>query len=115
MVTSQLTVEFTAKCWLYSGKGTWHFVTLPTDCAAQISYFSKALNGGKRTGWGSVKVTAQIGNTFWQTSLFPDSKSKSYVLPIKAAVRSAKASHQGNPSKCEFQYQCPKSSNSLLW
>jgi hypothetical protein len=31
----------------------------------------------------------QIGATVWQTSLFPDSKNKSYVLPIKAAVRKA--------------------------
>lgn len=107
MVTSQHTVEFTAKCWLYSGKGTWHFVTLPTDCAVEISYFSKALNGGKRTGWGSVKVTAQIGNTVWQTSLFPDSKSKSYVLPIKAAVRSAESIASGKPVKVRVSIPMP--------
>ena len=89
MSSSQHTVEFSAVCWLYTGKGAWYFVTLPPDSAAEISYFSKALNGGKRTGWGSVRVTAQIGATVWQTSLFPDSKNKSYVLPIKAAVRKA--------------------------
>jgi hypothetical protein len=83
------TVSFTAICWIYSGKGTWHFVTLPEQDAAEISYFSKALNGGKRTGWGSVRVTAQIGKTSWDTSLFPDSKNKSYILPLKAAVRKA--------------------------
>ena len=89
MSSSQHTVEFSAVCWLYTGKGAWYFVTLPSDSAAEISYFSKALNGGKRTGWGSVRVTVQIGATVWQTSLFPDSKNKSYVLPIKAAVRKA--------------------------
>ena len=89
MSAQQHTVDFSALCWLYSGKGAWYFVSLPQGCAAEISYFSKALNGGKRTGWGSVKVTAQIGKTVWQTSLFPDSKNKSYVLPIKAAVRKA--------------------------
>jgi Domain of unknown function (DUF1905) len=81
------TLTFSALCWLYSGKGAWYFVTLPPDSAAEISYFSKALNGGKRAGWGSVRVTVQVGKTIWQTSLFPDSKNKSYVLPIKAAVR----------------------------
>jgi hypothetical protein len=89
MSSSQHTVEFSAVCWLYTGKGAWYFVTLPSDSAAEISYFSKALNDGKRTGWGSVRVTVQIGATVWQTSLFPDSKNKSYVLPIKAAVRKA--------------------------
>ena len=90
MLTGQThTVAFTSPCWLYAGKGAWYFVTLPPDSAAEISYFSKTLNGGKRTGWGSVRVTVQVGETVWQTSLFPDSKNKSYVLPIKAAVRKA--------------------------
>jgi hypothetical protein len=90
MLTGQThTVAFKAPCWLYAGKGAWYFVTLPPESAAEISYFSKALNSGKRVGWGSVRVTVQIGATVWQTSLFPDSKNKSYVLPIKAAVRKA--------------------------
>ena len=102
MPAPQHTVDFTAVCWLYStasGKGAWYFVSLPQDGAAEISYLSKAMNGGKRTGWGSVKVTAQIGKTVWQTSLFPDSKNKSYVLPIKAAVRKAENIIEGQPVK----------------
>ncbi len=79
MLTGQThTVTFTAPCWLYSGKGAWYFVTLPAESAAEITYFSKTLNGGKRAGWGSVRVTVQVGKTIWQTSLFPDSKNKSY-------------------------------------
>lgn len=94
-------------CWLYSGKGAWYFVSLPSECAAEISYFSKALNGGKRTGWGSVKVTAQIGNTVWQTSLFPDGKSKSYLLPIKAAVRKAENIFEGKPVQVQLSMPMP--------
>ena len=97
MLTGQThTVAFTSPCWLYAGKGAWYFVTLPPDSAAEISYYSKALNGGKRTGWGSVRVTVQVGETVWQTSLFPDSKNKSYVLPIKAAVRKVENIVEGN-------------------
>ncbi|HMS27391.1 MAG TPA: DUF1905 domain-containing protein [Burkholderiaceae bacterium] len=107
-MTSQLhTVEFTEVCWLYSGKGAWYFVTLPTDCAAEITFFSKARNGGKRTGWGSVKVTAQIGKTVWQTSLFPDSKNKSYVLPLKAAVRKAENIVPNSPVKVRVSMPMP--------
>jgi Domain of unknown function (DUF1905) len=101
------TVAFTALCWLYSGKGTWHFVTLPQDCAAEISYFSKALNGGKRTGWGSVRVTVQIGKTVWQTSLFPDSKNKSYILPLKAAVRKAENITVGQSVRVQLSLPMP--------
>jgi Domain of unknown function (DUF1905) len=107
MSSPQHTVEFSAVCWLYSGKGAWYFVTLPQDSAAEITYFSKALNGGKRTGWGSVRVTVQVGKTIWQTSLFPDSKNKSYVLPIKAAVRKAEDIIEGKPVKVRVSMPMP--------
>ena len=106
----QHTVEFTALCWLYranSGAGAWYFVTLPSDSAAEIAYFSKALNGGKRTGWGSVRVTVQVGKTVWQTSLFPDSKNKSYLLPLKAAVRKAENVVEGKTIKVQVSVPMP--------
>jgi hypothetical protein len=107
MSAQQHTVAFTALCWLYAGKGAWYFVTLPQECAAEISFFSKALNGGKRTGWGSVRVTVQVGKTIWQTSLFPDSKNKSYVLPIKAAVRKAENIIDGQHVKVRVSLPMP--------
>ncbi len=77
-----LDYHFSAPLWLYSGKGAWHFVTLPTDMAAEIKFFS-----GTHKGWGSIPVTVTLENSTWQTSLFPDSKANSYLLPIKAAIR----------------------------
>jgi len=47
----------------------------------------KSLQDGKRRGWGSVRVKATIGKTSWNTSIFPDRKSDSFVLPVKADVR----------------------------
>ena len=41
----------------------------------------------RKRSFGSIRVTATIGETSWQTSLFRDSKSNSYLLPIKAKVR----------------------------
>lgn len=38
-------------------------------------------------GWGSHRVTVTVGKTSWDTSIFPDKKSGSYVLPLKADVR----------------------------
>lgn len=107
MTVRQHMVEFSAKYWLYSGKSAWYFLTLPTDIATEISYFSKALYGRKRMGWGSVKVTAQIGNTVWQTSLFPDSKSKSYLLPLKAAVRKSENIIDGKPVNVRLSTPMP--------
>lgn len=34
-----------------------------------------------------MRVKATIGKTTWNTSIFPDSESDSFVLPVKAEVR----------------------------
>jgi hypothetical protein len=38
-------------------------------------------------GFGSVRVRAEIGGVAWSTSVFPDSRSQSFLLPVKAEVR----------------------------
>lgn len=87
-----ISFDFNAKLWLYPGKVSWVFITLPQDVADGIRFFS---GGGsdtqvkKRRGFGAVKVSVQIGQTRWATSVFPDKASGSYFLPIKAAVRRA--------------------------
>jgi hypothetical protein len=34
-----------------------------------------------------VRVEARVGTVVWRTSIFPDSKSGAFLLPIKAEVR----------------------------
>lgn len=78
-----LRFSFTASLWRWqSDKASWYFVTLPVEDGQHI-HFAK----GKGAGFGSVRVLAQIGDTSWKTSIFPDKKSGSYILPVKAAVR----------------------------
>ncbi|MEZ5168977.1 MAG: DUF1905 domain-containing protein [Acidimicrobiales bacterium] len=36
-----------------------------------------------------MKVRVRMGPSEWRTSVFPDTKSGSYVLPVKKAVRTA--------------------------
>ena len=78
----RLGYEFHAEVWLYPGQAAWHFVSLPVDLAESL----RAMRGAS-SGWGSIRVTASVGGTSWRTSLFPDSKSGSFVLPLKAEVR----------------------------
>jgi hypothetical protein len=80
-----LNFRFSAELWKVEGASSWHFVTLPKGVADEIRF---AL-GGKRPGFGSVRVLARIGKTAWNTSVFPDAASGSYFLPIKATVRKA--------------------------
>ena len=73
---------FSGELWEYSGKGSWHFVTLPEEIATRIRFFKSGA-----PGFGSVRVEVKIGSSVWQTSLFPDSKRQSYLLPVKADIR----------------------------
>lgn len=77
--------SFRAELWLYPGEAAWHFLTLPMDVAEEIREESAAF----RKGFGSVRVTAQARGQSWQTSLFPDAQSGSYLLPVKKSVRTA--------------------------
>lgn len=80
----KLTFSFEAKVWLYPGDAAWHFVSLPKELARKISVLQE---GKIRRGWGAVKVKVTVGKTTWITSMFPDKKSETYLLPLKSEVR----------------------------
>ena len=83
--------DFTADLWRYTGKAAWYFVTLPHDVADDID----EITGDTRRGFGSVRVEVTVGATSWTTSIFPDTKSESFVLPVKQAVRVAEDLDEG--------------------
>lgn len=87
--------SFTAEVWLWPGEAAWHFVSLPKDLSAEIKEFYQ----GRTRGWGSLPVEATLGQTIWQTSIFPDNKSGQYLLPLKASVRKAEAIVAGSNCK----------------
>lgn len=78
-----------AVLWKYGGPVSWYFLTLPTEVANRIRPHAA------KVGFGSVRVQACIGDTAWKTSLFPDKKSGSYVLPVKAEVRKKELLEEG--------------------
>lgn len=75
--------KFKAKLWRYSGKAAWHFATLPKATARDL----RAITAGMRNAFGSLRVIAAVGNTEWRTSVFADTKTDSFLLPVKADVR----------------------------
>lgn len=87
------TFEFSAELWRYTGKAAWYFVTLPHDVADDID----EITAETRRGFGSVRVEVAIGSSTWNTSIFPDTKSESFVLPVKKAVRVAEDLDDGAP------------------
>lgn len=76
-------ITVTAPVWLWNAeKGSWHFLTVPPQQAADIRFDSMGMRGG----FGSVRVEACIGDVSWTTSLFPH-REGGYILPLKADIR----------------------------
>lgn len=67
-----------------------YFVSIPKDIADDIkkttAWFISQGRQARRWRW-SVKVEAMIGYLKRKTSIFPDKKSNSFLLPIKADIR----------------------------
>ena len=72
-----------AKIWLYSGIAAWHFITIPEQISQNIKETYSAL----KRGWGSLPVQITIGDSVWDTSIFPEKKTGTYILPLKALIR----------------------------
>lgn len=75
--------SFSASVVPYPGTAAWRFVTLPRDISNEIGIRYK----NQKKGWGSIPVLVTVGKTSWETSIFPDKKSQSYLLPLKLEAR----------------------------
>ena len=75
--------SFRGKIWKYKGSSGWHFVTLPKNISVRI----RKNHAHLEEGWGRMKCIACIGKIKWNTSIWYDSKAKSFLLPLKASVR----------------------------
>jgi hypothetical protein len=83
--------RFRAPLWEWSAQGGWFFVTVPEEYGDDIREVPRMPRG-----FGSVRVRVTIGGSTWSTSVFPDSKLGSYVLPVKKAVRAAESVGAGD-------------------
>ncbi len=90
---------FEATLWRAPGKAAWCFITLPEDMAGRV----RRLTQGLRNPFGSLRVVARIGSTEWKTSLFADTKTNSYLLPVKADVRTQEGLSAGDKVRVEVE------------
>lgn len=81
--TSRMQVSCSGVMFHWRGPSPFHFIAVPAAESDAI----RAVASGISYGWGCIAVTAHIGDTMWSTSLFP--KDGLYLLPVRAAVRSA--------------------------
>lgn len=90
---------FTAELWEWDGKAAWHFFSLPEDVTDEID----ERFAHQAAGFGSVKVTVTIGSTTWTTSIFPDTKRGTFILPVKKAVRIAEDLADGSTAELHLR------------
>ena len=83
--------RFSSPLWEYDGPAAWFFVSVPEDVADEIAERVE----GRTNGFSSVRVQVQVGDTRWSTSLFPDKRRRTYLLPVKRSVRQAEALIEG--------------------
>lgn len=83
-------IEFSGRIWYWRGPSPWFFVTVP----AKQSRILKDIAGFVTYGWGMIPVNVRIGETEWETALWP--KDGRYIVPIKASVRKAENLEEGD-------------------
>lgn len=84
MNKSGIKYEFSAKPWRHKGDAGWYFASLPIELAKEIR---DALRFEEQ-GWGRLPATVKIGSFEWKTAIWFDTKRKTYLLPLKAEIRS---------------------------
>ncbi|MBV9787302.1 MAG: DUF1905 domain-containing protein [Chloroflexi bacterium] len=85
-----MNIEFNGEIWFWKGPAPWYFVTVPEQECHEL----RAISGMVTYGWGMIPVQVRIGDSEWQTSLWP--KDKRYIVPIKASVRRAEKLEEGD-------------------
>ena len=95
-MTERLT--HTGKLWRWSGTSgsSWHFLTIDGEAGDALSGTALMRRMEKTLGgFGSLKVSATIGDSQFNTSLFP-SKELGWLLPVKTSVRKAEGIGAGD-------------------
>lgn len=98
----------TVTLWRWAGGangGDWFFASIDGAVGEALSATAlmQRLESGRRSGWGSVKVVARVGETQWRTSAFP-SKAQGWMVPVKAAVRKAEGLAEGEAFELALRF-----------
>lgn len=76
-MSETLSARLTLTRW-QGDRGTYHLVTFTGEEAEALSTHAALhkLEFGRQRGFGSVKLVARIGETEWQTSVFPQRRQR---------------------------------------
>lgn len=86
----------------WRGPAPFHFVALSAEHAAEIKDMASLVT----YGWGMIPVAGQLGNTRFETSLWP--KNGTYYVPLKDVVRNAERVELGDTVKIALTVRMAK-------
>ena len=87
-----MTYTFTAKVELFERDKGWHYVLVPSELSKPHEHLADR---------GLIAVTANIGNSSWQTSLLPMGDGTHFIaLPVK--IRAKEKLSRGEDVKVSF-------------
>jgi Domain of unknown function (DUF1905) len=89
-------IRFSAEIYEWSARRNWFFVDVPPEPSADIADQPRMPRG-----FDSVRVTATVGGTTWNTSIFPSADT--YALPLKKAVLNAEGIGLGDEIAVELE------------
>ena len=90
--------QFSGKLWKDNIPGGWHFVSISIALSNKI----RKAHLSSEEGWGRLKVQAVVGKTEWRTSIWYDTKTGGYLLPINGMVRKKEAIVDGSKLKVKL-------------
>ena len=73
--------KFSEEMFNWRGPAPHYFVFLPVEICDEIKLLAQSFS----YGWGAIAAQVTIGNTTWETAIFP--KDGRYLVPIKKSVR----------------------------
>jgi hypothetical protein len=100
--------EFSGDIWYWKGPAPFYFITIPEEESRDIKAVSKLVT----YGWGVIPVSVQIGETEWETSLFP--KDDRYLVPVKDKVRKAEQLEEGDEVLVKLEVGRKSSRQSII-
>lgn len=90
-MTGEQDYSFTTTLAQWHGeRGVWHYFSVAPGVGEALdgTALMHRLETGRRSGFGSVKLTARIGSSEWRTSAFPF-KDAGWSILVSAKVRKA--------------------------
>jgi hypothetical protein len=95
------TYKIKGKVWRWPGVGGWHFVYVEKELSETL----KKEGVKHKYGSGFLAVTAKLGQTSWDTALFPHTKEGVYLLSIKSQIRKKEDIFEGDMVEVSFKFR----------